>query len=111
MSKVYLTGSLADNKKAINDIDIVIKLKYKPIKYSPSVCNYNCDDFKDFKKLWNKFRYVKELGIDLFFTYDFKHYFQFDYKGTYKDKNILYWGDIFKTKNLTGIKESNYKEE
>jgi predicted nucleotidyltransferase len=108
--KVYLFGSLAKFrfKKEINDVDIIIKLDKKPIKKYPKyICNYKWNHNKYFKQLYRKYRILWNLHIDVFFTYDFKYYFQLWNKG-----DFLFWGDLLKPKKkmaITGYKNKEVK--
>ena len=92
--KIYLTGSLAKyvSSRKINDIDIIIKIDKKPIKKFPQhICNINYKSSSILKKIYKRYINSLELGIDIFITHDFKHYFQL-----LEDGNIEYWGTALK---------------
>lgn len=102
--KSFLFGSLARrNIKNIDDIDIIIQIPKPVSKYSSYVRNYNYKDSKILEQFYNKYKYCRNLAIDIFLTNDFVHYFQLLSNG-----DIMYWGDILKPKNITKINTENF---
>jgi len=105
--EIYLFGSLAKRglfiKRNINDIDILLKINKKPIKYYPKYfCNLYYKKSPILTKIYKKFILLLDLGIDLFFTSDNKHFFQL-----LKNGYICFWGDILQIKNKIKINETS----
>ena len=99
-------GSIIKNykKKYIKDLDILLNVSKKPVKrYSKYACNYHYTHNKQLYIIYKKYRTLKTLGIDVFFTHDNKHYFQLYDKG-----DILYWGTLLKVGRTAEIKAEKH---